>query len=113
MAVEYGVVGAAEATAYLRDPVLRERLVLLTDIVAAQLRHEPAPALDELMGSEIDAQKLVSCMTLFREIARRLNKAETLPALAGFEADADAILHAAAAQGYPECAVTLQQLQGP
>ena len=110
MAVQYGVRGADEAAAYLRDQVLRERLLGLTALVASHLRRQPAPALDELMGSEIDAQKLVSSMTLFREIARRMNTLDPSQDLADLEAGADAILHAAAAQGYPPCALTLAQL---
>jgi uncharacterized protein (DUF1810 family) len=112
MAVEYGVRGVEEAAAYLRDDVLRQRLLQLTDIVAAHLARTPAPDLDLLMGSEIDAQKLVSSMTLFRAVAHRLHDAGPMPELAALEANADRILRAAAAQGYAECAFTLQQLAG-
>ena len=110
MAVHYGLRGAAEATAYLRDAVLRDRLLRLTAIVAAHLQRTPAPALDTLMGSEIDALKLVSSMTLFKEIAHRLSQVEPLPDLSDLETQAGAILRAAAAQGYPPCAATLQYL---
>jgi hypothetical protein len=64
------------------------------------------------MGSTIDAAKLVSCMTLFRSVARAeqaKNPRLVLGALAG---DADAILEAAASQGYDHCAFTETQLQG-
>src|SRR5262245_45334987 len=69
MAVRYGLQGVAEARAYLVDPELRDRLLRVTNAVLAQLQHESAPALADVMGSEIDALKLVSSMTLFREVA--------------------------------------------
>jgi uncharacterized protein (DUF1810 family) len=106
MAVRYGVQEVAEARAYLRDAVLRERLLVLTRTVVMQLQRQPAPPLDELMGSEIDALKLVSSMTLFREVARRLN-IEPLPDLAELVANAGAILSVAAEQGFAECAATI------
>ena len=45
MAVAYGLHGVAEAIVYLRDPELRQRLLVLTDIVIAQLKREPEPTL--------------------------------------------------------------------
>jgi uncharacterized protein (DUF1810 family) len=110
MAAHYGVQGVAEATAYLRDPVLRERLLVLTRTVIAQLHRVPAPSLDELMGSEIDALKLVSSMTLFREVARRLNGVDPLQDHAELAANAQAILEVAEEQGFPECASTIRMM---
>ena len=110
MAVAYGLHGVAEAIAYLRDPELRQRLLVLTDIVIAQLKREPALTLVQLMGSEIDALKLVSCMTLFREVARRLNAREPLSDYAALADRANAILALAAAEGFDECQPTLRQL---
>jgi uncharacterized protein (DUF1810 family) len=98
-AIRYGLQGVDEATAYLRDPVLRDRLVRATAAVLVQLRRDPAPALVDVMGSEIDAVKLVSSMTLFREVARRIDDHE-------MAADTDAVLRAAKSQGYPECEFT-------
>jgi len=110
MSARYGVQGVAEATAYLRDPVLREHLLVLTRTVASQLERQPAPPLDELMGSAIDALKLVSSMTLFREAARRLNSVEPLPDHIELAAHADAILRIAAGQGVAECASTIRMI---
>jgi uncharacterized protein (DUF1810 family) len=110
MAARYALHGADEATAYLRDSVLRERLLAVVSAVVEQLQRQPAPALDDLMGSEIDALKLVSSMTLFREVADRLNQSEPLADLAELGAKADAILRVAAKQGFPECASTRRQL---
>lgn len=110
MAVRYGLPGPAEAADYLRDSVLRQRLLVVTSSVATHLARRPAPALGELMGSRIDALKLVSSMTLFREVARRLNEVEPLPDLEELGARADAILRGAGEQSFPECAYTRRQL---
>jgi uncharacterized protein (DUF1810 family) len=55
------------------------------------------------MGSEIDAMKLVSSMTLFREVARRIDDRD-------IATRADAILRAARTEGYRECEFTLREL---
>jgi uncharacterized protein (DUF1810 family) len=110
MAVRYGLQGVAEATEYLRDAMLRGRLLVLTDTLVTQLQRRPAPALGELMGSEIDALKLVSSLTLFREVARRLSNVEPGPDYAELAANADALLSIAAEQGFAECAHTRREL---
>jgi uncharacterized protein (DUF1810 family) len=98
MAEMYGLRGVEEAEAYLRDPVLHERLLSAMNAVR---RH--STGLRILMGSQIDALKLVSSMTLFREIARRGKDDEVREA-------ADAILSAAGKQGFPECEFTKREL---
>ena len=103
MAMKYGLDGVDEAMAYLRDPVLRDRLLAATNAALAHLQRQPPPALDDLMGSDIDALKLVSSMTLFRAMARRAKDDE----LAGA---ADAVLQAATRQGYGECVFTLARV---
>lgn len=100
----YGLQGADEATAYLRDAELRERLLAAANAVRRHLERESPAGLRTLMGSEIDALKLVSSMTLFREIARRLGDDEVASA-------AQAILQAAKAQGFAECEFTKRQLE--
>jgi uncharacterized protein (DUF1810 family) len=102
-AVRFGLRGREEAAAYLRDGVLRVRLLSVIDAVLAQLRRSPVPSLVEVMGSEIDAVKLVSSMTLFREVARDAGDAE-------LSSRAGAVLQAAKRQGYDECAFTLREL---
>jgi uncharacterized protein (DUF1810 family) len=109
-AIHYGLEGVDEAIAYLRDRELRDRLLRVTHTVLAQLQREPAPALVDIMGSEIDALKLVSSMTLFRESAGRLNASEPLADYAALTASADAILEIAKGQGYKECGFTLKKL---
>jgi uncharacterized protein (DUF1810 family) len=99
----FGLTDVHEAVAYLRDPVLGPRL---TETVAAVHRHVTAPRpipIQTLMGSHVDALKLVSCLTLFRHVARALTDAEPGPEWLSLAAEAQAILDAASAQGLPPC----------
>jgi uncharacterized protein (DUF1810 family) len=98
MAEMYGLRGIDEAAAYLRDPILRERLLSAMNAVRGQ-----STPLRTLMGSHIDVLKLVSSMTLFREVARREGDGEVREA-------ADAILSTAGQQGFPPCELTLRAL---
>jgi uncharacterized protein (DUF1810 family) len=88
--------------------VLGERLVTSAAAVQAHLSGSRARplALTELMGSEIDALKLVSSMTLFGHVASMLHAMDAQPRFAAMAAHAAAILAAAAAQGYDRCAHT-------
>lgn len=61
---EYGIAGAAEATAYLAHPLLGPRL---RECVQALLEHADRPAAS-LLG-ELDALKLRSCLTLFASVS--------------------------------------------
>ncbi len=70
MAENYAIRDLAEACDYLRDPLLRARYEEITAAVSDQLAR--GLALEDLMGSRIDALKLVSSLTLFRAAARRL-----------------------------------------
>lgn len=95
----YAIADRAEAVAYLQQPMLRARLLEITQAVADQLRS--GTPLVTLIGSEIDALKLVSSMTLFHAVARG---DEDIAA-----ASADVLEHARSA-GYPPCAFTLTEL---
>lgn len=97
-AVHYGLDGVAEAEAFLAHPVLRERLERAVEAVHAWRGER----LDLVMGSHIDALKLVSSLTLFERVAA----GTTLARQAG------EILAAAEVQGFPRCAFTLQRLGG-
>jgi uncharacterized protein (DUF1810 family) len=61
---EYGIAGAAEATAYLAHPLLGPRL---HECVQALLEHADRPAASML--GELDALKLQSCLTLFASVS--------------------------------------------
>lgn len=75
MAQRYGLDGLAEAQAYLVDPLLRQRLVQVIDVIHHQLQ-QPDQSLERLMGSELDAAKTISSLTLFE--AAGLASATTL-----------------------------------
>jgi uncharacterized protein (DUF1810 family) len=104
----YGLAGAGEALEYLQDPVLRERLLIITNAVAGQLRR--GVGVSRLMGSDIDARKLVSSLTLFAQLARSpgANEADDYRDLAHV---AEEVLAAAAAEGFPQCRFTLDRLR--
>lgn len=56
----YGISGLAEAQAYMKEPVLRERLLEITGALLQLPGSDPLT----VMGSP-DDMKLCSCMTLF------------------------------------------------
>jgi len=105
----YGLDGVEEAEEYLRDPVLRARLLTIASAVAEQLAGKRVTVL-HLMGSSIDATKLVSSMTLFQHVAKRLHDAEGLDEYGSLEGAAKTILARAATEGYPPCQFTLDTL---
>ena len=111
MAVAYGLAGPEEGAAYLEDRVLTARLVDAASAVRAHVgASQASPArLETVMGSHIDAQKLVSSMTLFAHLAGRLDVAGR-PDLGALAKHAEAILAAAAAQGYARCSFTEKAL---
>ena len=108
MAVRYGLDGVEEATAYLRDTGLGMSLALATQLVADQINA--GVPLDVLMGSDIDVRKLVSSMTLFGHVAGAEHAHRPFPAVGVVSHGAEEILLAAAAQGYPRCAFTEEQI---
>jgi uncharacterized protein (DUF1810 family) len=110
MAVRYGLKGPEEAAAYLDDPLLADRLAAATAAVRVHLTSPDPMPLEELMGSEIDALKLVSCMTLFSHVARAEHARRPRASLAALADDAHAVLEEAAAQGLQRCSFTESQL---
>ena len=74
MCRKYGVYGVEEAKKYLKNERLNGRLVEISEEVKGQM--EKGRDVEVLMGSRIDALKLCSCMTLFREAAGELVKEE-------------------------------------
>ena len=108
MSQAYAIDGITEAEAYLRDPILRRRLLTITLAVAEQLRR--GVSIESLMNSPIDAAKLVSSMTLFADVAKRLHALDRLDEYASFARVADDVLAKADAEGYQRCAFTLGRL---
>jgi uncharacterized protein (DUF1810 family) len=105
-AVHYGLTGVDEAADYLRDPVLGARLVEAAAAVRAHVAEPTRARIADVMGSDIDAIKLVSSMTLFSHVAKTLYGAEPTPRFAAMAEHADVILGAAVAQGYERCVYT-------
>lgn len=107
MSQAYGIRDRAEAVEYLHDPVLRSRLETITAIAAKHTRA--GLPVERLMGSAIDATKLVSSLTLFGTVAHELETSGE-PRFAPFAKLAEEILTAAESQGYPRCRYTLERL---
>lgn len=100
---------AAEAADYVADPELGARLLTIVMAVEEQLATRPDLSLTALMGSEIDARKLVSSLTLFEAVAREAaSRSDRSRQLADVSRR---VLDAAAAEGYPACAFTLAVLR--
>lgn len=64
MAQRYGINGLEEAQTYLGHPTLRCHLDEVIAVIANQLQ-QPGQSLERLMGSQLDAAKTVSSLTLF------------------------------------------------
>lgn len=64
MATHYGLAGLEEARAYLAHPVLGPRLRRACELLLGQ----PAGSAEQILGA-IDALKLRSCLTLFKQAA--------------------------------------------
>jgi uncharacterized protein (DUF1810 family) len=108
----YGVDGADEAIEYLKNPVLRNRLLQMTAVVADRLRD--GVQLRRLMGGDTDTRKLVSSMTLFHATASRPNLPEAgsdVAELRELSRLSDDVLSRAQEQGYPPCRFTIEALR--
>jgi len=108
MSQTYAIRDREEAVAYLQHPLLSARLLEITRAAAGHLKQ--GAALDRLMGSPIDAAKLVSSMTLFHDIARGLPAGASSADTEALANDAATILAAGEAQGYPPCRHTRSRL---
>jgi len=90
---------------------LRSRLLTIASAVAEQAKPERGLTLEWLMGSSIDVAKLVSSLTLFGPVAKRLHDQEGLDEYASIARVAEQILATASDQGYPACQFTLDRIQ--
>jgi uncharacterized protein (DUF1810 family) len=106
----YGISDVAEAVEYLHDPVLRSRLLTMTTVVAERANSGQSVSLEMLMGSSIDVRKLVSSLTLFGNLARKLHATEGLDAHETLARTAEEVLAVAASEGYPPCSYTIARL---
>ena len=60
----FGIADLCEARAYLADDILKKRLEQVIGIISVQL-EQPNQTLNHLMGSDLDANKTISSLTLF------------------------------------------------
>ena len=105
----YALRDLGEACAYLRDPILRARYEEIVAAVGEQLVR--GIRAEDLMGSRIDALKLVSSLTLFRAAAEQLAREDL-----GYTPLAErlaALLTQTSGQGYPACDFTLARIATP
>ena len=102
MAEKYAIRDLAEACDYLRDPLLRARYEEITAALSDELAR--GAALEELMGSRIDALKLVSSLTLFRAAAERPGAGDA--AFKSLAQRCGSVLESLAVQGFPPCRLT-------
>lgn len=105
----YAIADRGEAEAYLRDRVLRDRYLAIASAIADQAAR--GVALFDVMGSDIDTQKLVSSLTLFGDVAGDLFAREGVPEHDAIARVARALLETAAGEGYGACAFTRQRLE--
>ena len=102
----YAIQDLGDACAYLRDPVLRDRYEEIVAAVSEQLVR--GIRVEDLMGSRIDALKLVSSLTLFRAAAEQLAREDsTFTSLAERLA---ALLGQTARQDYLPCDFTIGRI---
>jgi len=104
----YAIADVTEAMAYLREPVLFDRLRTVTTTAATQVMA--GVPLATLMGSTIDVLKLVSSLTLFERVARDVSRIDGTEEHLAFARSAAGLLDLAESQGYPRCRYTLAQL---
>ena len=102
----YAIQDLGDACSYLRDPVLRDRYEEIVAAVGEQLVR--GIRAEDLMGSRIDALKLVSSLTLFRAAAEQLAREDsTFTSLAERLAT---LLGQTARQDYPPCDFTIGRI---
>ena|SRR5437764_10619751 len=102
----YAIEDLAEACAYLRDPILRERYEEIVAAVSEQLVR--GIRLEDLMGGRTDALKLVSSLTLFHAAAEQLARSD--PTFASLAQRLAALLGQTGGQGYPACDFTIGRI---
>jgi uncharacterized protein (DUF1810 family) len=108
MSETFGIDGEAEAIAYVRDALLRARLLDVTSALVAQ--RERGTHLSTVMGSSLDAAKVVSSMTLFAAVTPTLRDSEARGECERLAHDAAAILEWGAEEGLGPCEYTRARL---
>jgi uncharacterized protein (DUF1810 family) len=105
----FGIRDREEAEAYLRDDVLRTRYEEIGSAIDQHLAS--GSSAEGLMGSHIDALKLVSSVTLFGFVAAQLSRAEPESTFNSMAQLCERLLSQLGKRGFPPCAHTLNQLK--
>jgi uncharacterized protein (DUF1810 family) len=108
MSQKYAIRDLDEAITYASDPELLPRLLEITTVVASHLQR--GADLTVIIGGQVDAVKLVSCMTLFERAAEDLAQRDGRESHRALATVAKQILSLAEVQGHPRCQHTLQRL---
>ena len=108
MSEAFGIDGEAEAVAYLHDSELSDRLLTIAAALIAQ--RERHVRLSTVMGSRLDAAKVMSSMTLFGDVAQRLRNTEACRDCDALAESAAAILEWGQEEGLEPCAFTRAKL---
>ncbi|CEG58801.1 DUF1810 domain-containing protein [Legionella fallonii] len=108
----YGIVDFNEACDYLSHPALFKNYNEMITLVEQQLSKKPTASLTHLMGGQVDANKLVSSLTLFRSAAAFLEAQPGRPQhdFKEIKERCDNIFSIIATQGYSPCPTTLTYL---
>jgi len=102
----YALQDLGEACAYLHDPILRARYEEIVAAASEQLAR--GINVKDLMGSQTDALKLVSSLTLFHAAAKQLARED--PVYASLAEHLAALLGQIGEQGYAACDFTLARI---
>jgi uncharacterized protein (DUF1810 family) len=108
---EFAIDGEDEAMDFLRDEELRSRLLTITQALAQRITGSKGVSLRTIMGSDVDARKVVSSLTLFGHAVKALRETENAATYLPIAAVADEVLKVAQSQGYPPCEYTLRRLR--
>jgi uncharacterized protein (DUF1810 family) len=113
VALRFALEDADEARDYLAHPLLGPRLRTALELVAQRVGPPSSLQLVALMGSELDAAKLVSSCTLFQAVAVELNQSGEPPEREQAARMAEVcarVLAEACRQGLPPCRFTRSAL---
>ncbi len=111
MSKKYGIHGLKEAKHYLRHPTLGKNFISISQVVRTHL--ESGAQLSYLMGGSLDANKLVSSMTLFEAASKKIlegGEGEEKEVMTNANDIFSDILHRAEQQGFRRCQFTLNNL---
>jgi uncharacterized protein (DUF1810 family) len=109
--ITFGIEHLEEACDYLEDNTLFNNYLNISLVVLQHLKQNHKKVV-QLMGSDIDAKKLASSATLFRETAEFLiQQGKNNHDYARLKACCEQILTIIQSQGYPVCQRTLQLLE--